>query len=319
MVTFLFHHKPRKLNMETQSQECNICCAESSNIVSMPCCKSYQICVTCGHRLVQNKKLKCPQCRTLVSGDILKAPKAPKAPKATKAPPKSSNRVGAAAAAAAGAGAGAGGEDDLDVALAASALEFKDESERRAVEDDKWLQQLQLALDKSLQEDEAIEVDQELEAVLKLSEQQQLQQLQQLQQEPDFEDILQLSRREEEERMKQVQEEEEGLQRALKQSLDTDGDAGTRNNKRKLELTQDEWEEQEGYKLIRTSRRGKGPARALLLPQNSDRPLEVDVSLKAALELSLQPHWYHKRLREIEELNRNKQGCSSSSASSSSQ
>ena len=254
--------------------ECNVCTMEYAEVYFMPCClkSEYKLCEVCVGKIAKRKVLKCPQCRTEHNVDELS--------KSASAPAPTS----------------AGGEDDeYQVALAASMLAYEEEKKSLETSEAEWQQNLDAALRESMC---SLEVEtkkgfdeEELRAALAAS----------------AEDAAKFSA------------EDAELEKALKRSKrvrsreDDDIAAVIKESKKEHQIpaakrarVSESKNEFTGYKLIRSrgalGGRGSDDVQpALMTTDGRGLNVPVDVSIKAALELSLKPQQYFKREREREE------------------
>ena len=280
--------------MSAVGHECNVCTMEYAEVYFMPCClkSEYKLCDVCVGKIAKRKVLKCPQCRTEHNVDELS--------KSASAPTS-----GGDAATSAG-----GEEDDLQVALAASMLAYEEEKKSLETSEAEWQQNLDAALRESMcsLEKESKNYDEE-----KLEE--------------DLRAALAASEEDASKFAAEAAAEAAKLEKALKRSQrvrsreDDEFDLVMKESKKlaKVEIpaakrarasasasTEGKAPEFPRYKLIRSRAPFKAGGRGsddvpLMTTDGRGLNVPVDVSIKAALELSLKPQQYFKREREREE------------------
>ena len=304
--------------------ECGVCYLPES-IFRLSCC-NFVLCVPCGDRIKTRSGLKCPGCREL--HDEVPAVGSGLESATSKSKASSSDSTGSDDKAADKA------DDDLAVALAASALEFEEERKLREVYDSEWQQQLDAALNASVEAERAkraasVREQAELKAALAQSkrvwswEDEQLlwAGVEPLQVEPVSSDI-EVDEGAEDARPSSGDKGVSGLKRpsvALDSSVpvkrskvspSTEASEASQGKEVGKYLSVDNVQSLDGYKLIRNPKgrsqgvEGKRPLRLAVNGGNADDPrvLDVDVSMKAALELSMRPAWMDRRERERERL-----------------
>lgn len=268
-------HKTKSFAMSKTSASALECgvCSESVSVLRMPCCK-YSLCVPCGERIVSDKQLKCPQCRALHSPRILD-----EVCEQVVDPTEEE-------------------EDALDLALAASALEFEDEQVTLCTEESKWQQQLDAVLSESLVfvcadkhgkvDEEAIELEQTLKRSKRIR---------------SWED--------EQLAWAGVKKSKQSVSSVVSGSPVVKGSPSVKGSP----VDENAYN---GFKLIRTRNPPSGVADGkrpqtmrMSVPDVGD--LEVDVSVKAALKLSMRPKWIERVERDTNTQiqSRGNNGCSS--------
>lgn len=328
-------HKTTFLELETMSSSssigtCMICVAENVTLIKMPCC-SYEQCETCVSKWKKGTSISCPQCRKVTKTASLAAPKA--APKAARrVAPKAAAPRAASVHKASDVPSGKE-DDDVQLALASSMESHEAECKKFETLESQWEQNLEWAISESLSvlsSQTAPHADQEddvLQEVLKLSE------LEQSREDVELRAALEesstlaaastyananatepspvgtLKRKRVVECVKDDEEKD----------VDVDVDSSSEHSelKKTADLQTPEFKTPEAcYKLIRSGVssnrvpgfkrpsgvKGKQAMRPsmLLSSGDGDSSLPVDVSLRAALELSMKPQRLFRLEREIE-------------------
>lgn len=243
----------------------------------MPCClkSEYKLCEVCVGKIAKRKVLKCPQCRT--EHDLSELSKSASAP----AP-----------------ASGGDAEDDLQVALAASTLAYEEEKKSLETSEAEWQQNLDAALRESMCSLEAETKkgfdEEELRAALAASAEAAATEA--AAEAAELEKALKRSKR-------VRSREDDDIAAVIKESkklakVEIPAAKRARVSESKNDFT--------GYKLIRSrgalGGRGSDDVQpALMTTDGRGLNVPVDVSIKAALELSLKPQQYFKREREREE------------------
>lgn len=301
-----------------------ICVAENVTLIKMPCC-SYEQCETCVSKWKKGTSISCPQCRKVIkTASLAPAPRAaaPRAAPRAAAPRAPAPRAAPKAAPRAAADVPSGKEDDdVQLALASSMASHEAECKKFETLESQWEQNLEWAISESLSvlssaphtlgaEQEAKE-EEVLQEVLKLSE-------------------LEQSREDVE--LRAALEESSTFAAAYAAANAAEASpVGTLKRKR-VECVEDKEEDvdvesssdlktpEACYKLIRSGVssnrvpgvkrpsgvKGKQPMRPPIRPSmllssgDGDSSLPVDVSLRAALELSMKPQRLFRLEREIE-------------------
>lgn len=272
--------------MSAVGHECNVCTMEYAEVYFMPCClkSEYKLCDVCVGKIAKRKVLKCPQCRTEHNVDELS--------KSASAPTSGGDAAG-------------GEEDDLQVALAASTLAYEEEKKSLETSEAEWQQNLDAALRESM-----CSLEEESKKPVRYDEEK-------------LEEDLRAALAASEEDASKFAAEAAKLEKALKRSQrvrsreDDELDLVMKESKKlaKVEIpaakrarasgsTEGNAPEFPRYKLIRS--RGPSGGRGsddvpLMTTDGRGLNVPVDVSIKAALELSLKPQQYFKREREREE------------------
>lgn len=248
--------------------ECSICMNQisSQQAVGKVCCKP-ALCRPCAEGMLKvNKALKCPTCRTELDESVLDSP-----------PPVDDN------------------DDEFEVALAASALLHKEEQKMLEAAELEWQQLLDAAIQESmLQKQIPAEEKMVEDAIANSLQEQKADKALTEKEDVELDEALINS-------VECRSKEDEDLMCALKRSLEPEVKTEQQAPPAKRAKSESKGEFK-AYKIIRT-RKPSSQNEDLRLSTNDGRTLNVpvDVSLKAALELSLKPSSFFRRQREQEE------------------
>lgn len=241
----------------------------SQQAVGKVCCKP-ALCRACAENMLKvNKALKCPTCRTELDESVLDSP-----------PPVDDN------------------DDEFEVALAASALAHKEEQKMLEAAELEWQQALDAAIQESMlekQKPSEEKMDQEMEqAIANSLQEQKADEALTKKEDVELDEALINS-------IECRSKEDEDFMCALKRSLEPEVKTEQQAPPAKRAKSESKGEFK-AYKIIRT-RKPSSQNEDLRLSTNDGRTLNVpvDVSLKAALELSLKPSSFFRRQREQEE------------------
>ena len=272
------------LKKQSPSLECGVC-MDKKPVICMPCCQ-YKLCLNCGPRILSRKQLKCPQCRVMHPESVLE-------------------------------GELLFGEvvsDDLSVVLAASLLAHEEDEKSRSVAEAEWAQQLSAALSESMA---FVVVDDDLEAAIRVSKRVRNWEDDQLEWagcvvgddsfSPEF-SLVQAS-------LSKASLAQASLVQA---SLSKASIVPMGRSRKRVRMSEGKAaSELTGFKLIRCrDMDGKRAKTALKLSLGGD--VEADVSMKAALELSMRPKWLERQHREMGVTGLEKMCCNPDGSSQSS-
>lgn len=297
---------------------CMICVAENVTLIKMPCC-SYEQCDTCVSKWKKGGNISCPQCRKVLKTASLapskKAAASKGAPSKKAAAPEKVNLQ--APIRASGKAAESEVDDDVQLALASSLESHEAECKNFETLESQWTQNLEWAISESLSSLSSlsslckpiVDADQEakeMEEALKLSELEQSREDVELRAALEesstfaaaFLDATRSSPVRPAERLKRKRVEED------------DEDVDVESSEYLCKTPTPDFRGPEArYKLIRSGVpkrpsgvKGKQAMRPsmLLSSGDGDSSLPVDVSLRAALELSMKPQRLFRLEREME-------------------
>jgi hypothetical protein len=256
--------------------ECSICMNQisSQQAVAKVCCKP-ALCRACAENMLKvNKALKCPTCRTELDESVLDSP-----------PPMDDN------------------DDEFEVALAASALTHKEEQKMLEAAELEWQQALDAAIQESmLEKQNPSEEKMEEEIKDAIAASLEAQKVRDAAEEKEDANLVKALQNSKKIKSKEDEDLRRALKRSLKPSVKTEQQAPPAK-RAKSETKSESKADFQGYKLIRTRTPSSAQNEDLRLSTNDGRTLNVpvDVSLKAALELSLKPSTFFRRQREQEE------------------
>jgi hypothetical protein len=298
-------HKTTFLQPQTMSSSsigtCMICVAENVTLIKMPCC-SYEQCDTCVSKWKKGGNISCPQCRKVIkTASLAPAPRAP----ARKAAPR------------AAAAADVELDDDVQLALASSMESHEAECKKFETLESQWAQNLEWAISESLSvvssAPHTLRVEQEakeMEEALKLSEVEQSREDVELRAALKESSTFSASSAPELMNMPEPSLERKGKRKRVEcfDKLEDEEAVDVESSEQSFKTPE---APEACYKLIRSNvpvraRGGKQAMRPPMRPSmllssaDGDSSLPVDVSLRAALELSMKPQRLFRLEREIE-------------------